>query len=165
MDERIEMRGGVILQLVDRHGRVVYQQQQGNRIVRSGRRLVAELFGGVAGGTLPSRVSHMAVGTDGTAANDDQIGLLAQRGGRKPITEVAYTDFEEPAPGGGVVRRVRASVTSVFDFDEANDTTTPLREAGIFNAASGGVMYNRVVFEPVTKTNSFRLTLLWDIVF
>ena len=165
MDERIDMRGGVILQLVDRHGEVVYEQRQGNRIVRSGRRLVAELFGGVAGGTLPSRVSHMAVGTDGAAATDDQIGLLAQRGGRKPFTEVTYTDLEETAPGGGIVRRVRASVTAVFDFDEANDTTVPLREAGIFNAASAGVMYNRVVFEPVTKTNSFRLTLLWDIVF
>ena len=93
--------------------------------------------------------------------------LLAQRGGRKPFTEVTYTDFDEPVPGGGgaVVRRVRASVTAVFDFGEANDTTTPLREAGIFNAATGGVMYNRVVFEPVTKTNSFKLTLLWDIVF
>ena len=167
MDENLDMRGRVTLQLTDRRGRVVHRQQRANRIVRSGRRLVAELFGGVASGTPPVRVTHIAVGSDGTPPADGQTALLAQRGGRKPFTEVTYTDFDEPVPGGGgaVVRRVRASVTAVFDFGEANDTTTPLREAGIFNAATGGVMYNRVVFEPVTKTNSFKLTLLWDIVF
>jgi hypothetical protein len=26
-------------------------------------------------------------------------------------------------------------------------------------------MYNRVVFQDVTKTDAFKLTLLWDIVF
>ena len=50
------------------------------------------------------------------------------------------------------------------DFGDANGTA-PLREAGIFTAETNGVMYNRVVFDPVTKTNAFKLTLLWDIVF
>ncbi len=167
MEESLEMRGRVTLQLTDRQGHIVYQREQANRIVQSGRRLVAQLFGGVTSGTPPAPVTHMAVGTDATAPDDSQTALLAQRGGRKPFTEVTYTNFDEPVPGGGtaVVRRVRASVTAVFDFEEANDSVTPLREAGIFNAASGGVMYNRVVFAPVTKTNSFKLTLLWDIVF
>ena len=47
----------------------------------------------------------------------------------------------------------------------ADGPTEPLREAGVFNAATGGVMYNRVVFQDVTKTDAFKLTLLWDIVF
>jgi hypothetical protein len=62
------------------------------------------------------------------------------------------------------VLRVRASVKAVFDFNEANGTA-PLREAAIFTAAAGGVMYNRVVFDAVTKTNAFQLTMLWDITF
>ncbi len=166
VEESLNPRGYVTLQLTDRRGRIVYQDQRANRIVKSGRRLVAELFGGIASGTPPTRVTHMAVGSDGTPPNDDQTSLLAQRGGRKPFTEVTYADFDEPVPGGGaVVKRVRASVTAVFDFNEANDSATPLREAGIFNAATGGVMYNRIVFEPVTKTSAFKLTLLWDIVF
>ena len=41
----------------------------------------------------------------------------------------------------------------------------PLREAGIFTAAAGGTLYNRVVFDPVTKADTFKLTLIWDIVF
>lgn len=165
MHERLNMQGQVVVRLTDHRGVTVSEQRQVNRIVKSGRRLVAELFGGETSGAPPAPVTHMAVGTDGTAPNDDQLSLLAQRGARKPFTEVTYSDFDEPASGGGVVKRVRASVTAVFDFDEANDASTPLREAGIFNDVAAGVMYNRVVFEPVTKTNSFKLTLLWDIVF
>jgi hypothetical protein len=56
------------------------------------------------------------------------------------------------------------SLQSVFDFGEANGTD-PLREAGIFTAPSAGTIYNRIVFDPVTKANTFKLTLIWDIVF
>ena len=66
-----------------------------------------------------------------------------------------------PRPAG----RIRVSLQAVFDFNEANDPAVPLREAAIFTAAAGGVMYNRVVFEPVTKTDAFKLTLLWDVIF
>jgi hypothetical protein len=59
---------------------------------------------------------------------------------------------------------VRAQVQTVFDYAEANGAD-PLREAAIFTALAGGTMYNRVVFDPVTKTNTFRLTLIWDILF
>jgi hypothetical protein len=52
----------------------------------------------------------------------------------------------------------------VFDFGEANGPE-PLREAAIFTAAADGTMYNRVVFDPVTKADTFKLTLIWDIVF
>ena len=72
----------------------------------------------------------------------------------------------EPVLGSsGVIQRAHLSLTAVFDFNEANDPAIPLTEAGIFTAATGGVMYNRVVFAPVTKTNAFKLTLFWDIVF
>ena len=75
-------------------------------------------------------------------------------------------DYSEISEGTGPdeVKRVRARLTAVFDFGDANGTE-PLREAGIYTAENGGVMYNRVVFEPVTKTDAFKLTLLWDIVF
>jgi hypothetical protein len=163
--ESMDMRGRCTVQLTDLDGHVVHRREQDNRIVKSGRRLVAELFGGVSSGTPPTQVSHVAVGTDGTAPSDDDGGLQAQRGEPNPITEVSYTDFDEPTPSStDVVKRTRVSVTAVFDFDEANGSA-PLREAGLLTAATGGVLYNRVVFEPVTKTNAFKLTVLWDIVF
>jgi hypothetical protein len=163
MNEKHAMSGVLTLRVSDREGRLVYEQPCKNRIVTSGRRLVAQMFGGVQSGTPPSKVSHMAVGEDGTAPADGNTGLRAQRGGRKPIGEVTYEEFDEPVAGGSI-RRIRARLTAEFDFGEANGDE-PLREAGIFNAATGGVMYNRVVFQDVTKTDAFKLTLLWDIVF
>ena len=165
MLESMDMRGRCTLQLTNTDGQVVHRQVQGNQIVKSGRRLVAQLFGGVSSGAPPTQVSHVAVGTDGTAPTDDDIALGAQRGDPNPITDVSYTDFDEPLPPStDVIKRTRVSVTAVFDFDEANGAD-PLREAGVLTAATGGVLYNRVVFDPVTKTNAFKLTVLWDIVF
>jgi hypothetical protein len=135
MNEVMNMQGHLTLQLTDNEGRVVHHQQRHNRIVTSGRELVAQLFTGVSSGTPPAPISHMAVGTSKA----------------DPVT-------------GGAVRRVRVRLQTVFDFDDANGTE-PLREAGIFNAATAGRMYNRVTFADVTKTNAFKLTLIWEITF
>ena len=105
----------------------------------------------------------MAVGTDPRDPAEEDVALFAERT-RNPITVVDYNDFDEPGPGGKPIKRTRVSLTAVFDFAQANDAA-PLREAGIFTAAAGGVMYNRVVLDPVIKTDAFKLTVLWDIVF
>jgi hypothetical protein len=164
MNEVLDMRGSVTLLLTDRGGAVVYERREQNRIVKSGRDLVAKLFAGAPGQTQPTRVTHMGVGTNGADPADDQTALLAERPARdgvprKPIEDVAFAEVID-----GTTKRVRVTLKAVFDFEEANGTD-PLREAGIFNAASGGVMYNRVSFKDVTKTNAFKLTLLWDITF
>ena len=62
MNEKQAMSGFLTLRVSDREGRLVYEQPCKNRIVTSGRRLVAQMFGGVTSGTPPSKVSHMAVG-------------------------------------------------------------------------------------------------------
>lgn len=164
MQESIDMRGQLTLRLTDTNGHIFHQQHYKNRIVKTGRKLVAEMFAGITAGTLPTKVTHMAVGTDGTDPNDDQETLLAERSPRKPLSEVQYSEFVENPGTAQEVKRWRTSLTAVFEFEEANGTQ-PLREAAIFNAETGGVMYNRVVFDPVTKTNAFKLTLLWDIIF
>jgi hypothetical protein len=102
----------------------------------------------------------MAVGTGANAPADTDAALQAQRSDRKAITSNVLTQFLDSG-----VSRIRVSLQAVFDFNEANDPAVPLREAAIFTAAAGGVMYNRVVFEPVTKTDAFKLTLLWDVIF
>lgn len=163
MRESNDMRGALTVQVTDQHGAVVYAAQHKNRIVTSGRSLVAQLFAGVAGGVPPGQVTHMGVGTDATAPNDGDSALKAERAPRRAISSVDYSEISE-GTGGDEVKRVRARLTAVFDFGDANGTE-PLREAGIFTAENGGIMYNRVVFEPVTKTDAFKLTLLWDIVF
>jgi hypothetical protein len=163
MRESNEMRGALTMQVTDRQGLLVYEMRQKNRIVTSGRSLVAQLFAGVAGGVPPSQVTHMGVGTNAMAPGDGDGALKAERAPRRAISSVDYSEISE-GTGADEVKRVRARLTAVFDFGDANGTE-PLREAGIFTAETGGVMYNRVVFEPVTKTDAFKLTLLWDIVF
>lgn len=160
MDEKQDMYGQLTLVCTDSAGCEVWRRQMRNHIVTSGRNLVAELFSGTIAGAPPSAVTHMAVGTDAAAAADGDLSLTAQRGARKAISSATISQFAEAG-----VTRVRVSLQTVFDFNEANDAVVPLREAGIFTAAAGGVMYNRVVFPAVTKTNAFKLTLLWDIVF
>jgi hypothetical protein len=157
VEEQLNMRGQLTLNLLDESGQMIHQQQLKNRIVLSGRRLVAQLFGGVESGTpTPQKVTQMAIGTDGTAPNDDQANLLAERS-RKAIAQISYEETLEEG-----IKRLQALITAEFDFEEANGAD-PLREAAILN--EDGVMYNRVVFEPVTKTNAFKLTLLWRVVF
>ena len=163
MHESMDMKGAITLRLEDANGRVVHQQHRATRLVMGGRANVARLFGGVTWGAPPGKVTHIGVGTDGRAPTDDDTALFAERSPRNPITDVVYTDFDDTS-SGPAVKRTRVSLTAVFDFNQANDAT-PLREAGVFTAAAGGVMYNRVTMEPVVKTNAFKLTVLWDIVF
>lgn len=101
----------------------------------------------------------MAVGTGKDEAKDDQVGLQAERA-RNPVGKPAYTEIVDDKG----VKRIKVSLQSVFDFGEANGPE-PLCEAGIFTAKSEGTIYNRVTFDPVTKANTFKLTLIWDIVF
>ncbi|MEB3295794.1 MAG: hypothetical protein VKJ24_21800 [Synechococcales bacterium] len=163
MQEQIDMRGEMMLYLSDRQGNIIHRQSNKNRIVKTGRRLVAELFAGVTG-TPPAKVTHMGIGTGEAAATDEQAQLVAPREPRKAIATPQYEEFNEPVTGGGVIRRIKVKLSTEFDFNEGNGNE-PLREAGIFNAATGGVMYNRVTFQPVTKTDAFKLTLLWEIIF
>jgi hypothetical protein len=158
MQDTMDMQGKVRLLGEDRDGRIILDRTHSNRIVVSGRQLAAQLFAGVSG-TPPSKVSHMAVGTKGDAATDDQTALVAERA-RNPVADPVYVGIVD----GANVKRVKVTLQAVFDFGEANGPD-PLCEAGIFTAATGGTMYNRVTFDPVTKANTFKLTLIWDIVF
>jgi len=162
MNEREDMHGQLTLSLTDEQGEIVLQISRKNRIVKAGRLLVAQLFAGISGGSPPSKVTHMAVGTDKTAATDDQTQLGAEVA-RNPITDVTFTEFDDNS-GGSTTRRVKATLKAIFDFNDAN-AAQPLQEAGIFTASTSGVMYNRVVFDPVTKTKAFKLTMMWEITF
>ncbi|SFH69541.1 hypothetical protein SAMN05421678_12922 [Actinopolymorpha cephalotaxi] len=155
----MDMAGRLTILMHDRAGRLVLDQRQNNRIVTSGRMLVAEMFGGRTTGLPRTPVSAIAVGTDNRDPADADTALGSKRGNPKAITKVEYSNFTDAQS----LARVRVQVTAQFDFGEANDPSTPLREAGLLNDA--GVLYSRVVFKDVTKTDTFQLTLLWDIIF
>ncbi len=157
MNETMNMQGRVRLIAETRDGRIVLDRSHTNRIVQAGRQLVAQRFAGVPG-TPPAIVSHMAVGTGSNAPDDRDVKLVAERA-RNPIAAPVYGAIVDRG-----TQRIKVSLQTVFDFGEANGPD-PLREAAIFTAAADGTMYNRVVFDAVTKANTFKLTLIWDIVF
>ena len=169
MQERNDMRGQLRIEMRDRDGNVVQTQTCKNRIVLTGRYLVAHLFGGVPtpDPTLKT-VAFLAVGEGADAAADDQTKLVTERI-RKPIAKIDYADFMDKDAQGNPVKRVRATITVTFDYKEAN-APAPLVEAGLFTddnttPEKAGLMYNRVTFDQVHKNDSFQLTLLWEIIF
>jgi hypothetical protein len=54
------------------------------------------------------------------------------------------------------------TLAATFDYNECN---TLLTEAGIFNSEESGIMYNRVTFPEINKTDKLTLTLVWRITF
>lgn len=89
--------------------------------------------------------SHLAVGTDGTAASASDTGLIAE------VTRVAVTDSQ---------RTGRDLFTSTFlDTSEANGNT--LREVALASDATAGqgIEFNRAVIADLPKTSEDTATI------
>jgi len=155
--ESIELRGQLSLALIDREGRTVMSQRASNLVVTTGREMVANLFSGIK----IDPVNFVAVGTGEKISEEGDQTLVSQLGNRKALL-VFNPSLDLVTAGKGADTRKKITRTVELDFNEANGE---LREAGLFNAAEGGIMYNRVVFPTVTKTDSFKLTLVWEILF
>ena len=153
LQEALDPRGRLTVQKTDARNSLVETIHVQNSIVLSGRDLIAKLF--VKEAIEP--VSHVAVGT-GTTPVQAADETLANEVFRKPITPID--------PSQHIIttaeNKRKVTITADLNFGEANDALT---EAGLFNAASAGVMYNRVVFPPINKTADFKLTLIWEIIF
>lgn len=156
--ESIELKGLLSLVLTDRKGQTVLQQNASNMVVTSGRDLVAKLFAN----QKIDPVNFVAVGIGNTPADEADQALADQLGPRKPFLDAFDPSVHLSSVGEGADLRKKITRTVELDFNEANGALT---EAGLFNAAEGGIMYNRVVFPTVTKTDSFKLTLIWEILF
>ncbi len=76
------------------------------------------------------------------------------------IEEQLPDDLKPTKLGGG--SDIIVTLSSTFGYDDANGKLT---EAGIFNFDTHGVLYNRVVFPEISKTDKFTLSLIWKISF
>lgn len=99
-------------------------------------------------GTAAAVMSHMAVGTGATAAAAGNTTLGAEAG------RVALSAAS--ASGDEII------YTATFP---AGTATAVLREAGIFNAGSGGTMLNRAVFGAISKGAADAVTIQWTVSF
>lgn len=145
INEIIKARGELDVVLTGPDGSIKQAKHIPNLVVADGKDWIAARMKTTG---IPDEMSHMAVGSDNTAADSAQSGLLSE------ITRVSLT-----TAGGTVASNV---VTYEATF-VAGTGTGAITEAGIFNAAAGGTMLCRTVFDVVNKGADDTLTITWTV--
>lgn len=141
--DHITLRGSLDVVLRDKNGNVRDHRVVRNLVVDAGLNLICDRLVG----TSESVMSHMAVGTDSTAAAAGDTALGAQLSAREALDSAVVSG---------------SAVTYVATF-EAGKSTGAVSEAGIFNAASAGTMLCRTTFPVVNKAADDTLSITWTI--
>ncbi len=165
MTNSLLMRGHVRLSVENASGRPVRTFETHNDVVNTGRVLAARLLAGDTQMNVGPEtatvgpVTHMAVGTGAEATAPDSTTLFSERTPRSSLgsVEVAVSD-------NSAVARFAATFQGEHLL-EIGEETLGLREAALYTAANGGVMYNRVTFDEVILRRDHELTLQWEIEF
>jgi hypothetical protein len=142
MQDMVEVAGKLSIVLTTVDGMVKDSRELDNLIVQVGKNYLA---GGVIG-ALTQPFIQMALGTGTTSPTTGDTALQAQ------LARQAFTTSS-----------VSANVATVSTTFGAGVGTGALTEAGIFNAATAGVMLSRVVFSVVNKASTDVLTITWSI--
>lgn len=146
MQDNFKIKGA--LEIVVKHADgSVEARRKDNLILQVGFDFIANAIGQAS--NRPDCMGYTAVGTGNTAVASAQTALVAELA-RKPA---AYA---------------HAAGTKVFTFSttfNAGEATGAITEAGICNAASGGIFIDRVTFAVINKavddvmTTNFQFTL------
>ena len=136
--------GKVNIVVRDENGKVKEDFTVPNLVVNTGLAFIASRMEGVDDAIM----SHMAVGTDNTAAAGGDTALGSEVAGAR----VALTS--------GVASGADMVYTATFP---AGTGTAALTEAGIFNDSSAGTMLCRTVFAVINKGAADTMTVTWTI--
>lgn len=141
--ETPEVRANVLIQLFDEHGKLKEEREIHNILTTVGKAHIADQLSSSPG---EGAMSHMEVGTgtNAAAAGDTALQTALDRNALTSRTDAA------------------AVVTYVGTWN-AGDGTGAITEAGIFNAASAGVLLARTVFSVVNKAAADALVLTWTL--
>ncbi|OPY13933.1 MAG: hypothetical protein A4E66_00576 [Syntrophus sp. PtaB.Bin001] len=158
------MQGKVKILLLDAQGTTLAERHSKNSVMRGGGELIAKLFAGQG-----SAITHMGVGTSAAETpNDFSLAALQNEAVGETPALTGSTDVELPAGAfaiavDGEKRLVTVKVRGTLPNDSAVGT---IREAGLLSKSEAGiVLYNRVIFAPLTKGNDHELTLFWEVSF
>ena len=146
LSENILAKGIVDLVLYDAEGNIKETRSE-NLVVSTGLAFIASRMSGVASAVM----SHMAIGTNNTAASAAQTALIAQ----SAIVALSTTSI--------VTTTVTNDTVQYVCTFGAGTGTGALVEAGLFNAASAGTMLSRTVFAVINKGASDVLTITWKV--
>lgn len=146
MIENVKAKGVLVLQLIDESGNIKEQHEE-NLVVTTGLAYIASRMKDATA----TAMSHMAIGTNATAATAAQTALITEAG------------------------RVALTSTTIVTTTVTNDTiqyvasfgpgtgTGAIVEAGILNAASAGTLLSRTVFSVINKGAADTLAITWKV--
>ena len=140
--DNLEITGALQISL---NNEIVYQCD--NLVVTAGKEWVAGRF---KDGSIPDEMSHMALGTSGTAAAAGNTALAAEI----TASRIALTT------DGGTVSNATVQYDATWSSSHG---AYAIQEAGIFNAASGGTMLARTVFAIINKGTDDTVSITWTI--
>lgn len=153
LDNTIGVKGSVLLEAWRGHPgspqkETVRRVRKGNLITTRGLVVMARLISGTG-----TEVTHIATGSDSSSPSlsDTSLGSEAYRD--------QVTQYQRSGDG---------SVTMRLFIGAASANGTIIREAGLFNAASGGELIARVAFsatEEISKTSDITAQVTWTITF
>lgn len=146
INENIKATGLVSLVLTDKDGQVIDTSTH-NLVVNSGLSYIISRMKD----TDSTAMSHLAVGTNTTAASASQTALL---------TEIARVALTSTTIVTTTVSNDSIQYVATFDPGVATGAIT---EAGILNAASSGTMLARTVFPVINKGALDTLTITWKV--
>jgi len=147
MKENLSITGMVAITLRDKDGHIK-ERETINLVLTVVKQHVADLLSG----QHQAAMSHMAIGTGTTGQDltDTQLEI--------EISRKAFVSKDQGAGGNA------NQVIYVCDWPSGDPAgTSEVTEAGIFNAASGGVMLCRTTFGAKTKGPADSLTLTWTL--
>ena len=146
MKDFIKAKGIVNLVLTDEFGNVK-QELTENLVVSAGLAFIASRMKDATATVM----SHMAIGTNATAAAAAQTAL---------ITELARAALTSTTIVTTTVANDTVQFVATF---AAGSGTGAIVEAGILNASTGGTMLARTVFSVINKGASDSLTITWKV--
>ena len=162
MHDSHRISGSLAAVLRDGRGRVLASRRAHNTVVRSGSRIVAELFAG----RRAAPVNGVAVGANPLPLSAPYVLNALSSKGIEGATAVALTPDSFEVDELPKEQRTRVRIETVLPRGTAIGR---LAEAALGVLAADGSslehIYNRVVFDPLPKERDHELALYWEISF
>jgi len=160
ISENQGIAGKLIIKKYDLNGALQERVSAGNDITKNGRDLVARLFNADLAtwdtvNKVPTvkRVTKVKLGTSDKAFDPAHTSL--QGPVKEWETKIVSIDKKDASDS-----RVMLTIKGELDESQCNGE---IKEAGLFT--DDDVMYNRVTFGAINKSDQFRFTLIWEITF
>jgi hypothetical protein len=145
LQENIKVTGNVLVQLFDKDGNVKDKREIKNLVVTAGKGFIAASMLKTTTNS-PAAMSHMAIGSNNTAAANGDTALGS---------ELGRVSLASATNSGAVT-----TYTATFP---AGTGTGAVVEAGILNASSSGTLLCRTVFAVVNKGADDAMSITWAI--